>query len=127
MLKIKPTILMDCYRLTGKTGYRSFIHVFFKNPSFRFILIKRLIIYLNKYNPIRYILLLYYKRLKIKFGFQIPPLTKIGEGFVINHFGNIIINQGAVIGDNCSISQGVTIGKVDRGKLVGNPTIGKRV
>jgi serine O-acetyltransferase len=108
-------------------GKSSFLKLFFTNPSFRFTVVIRSIKYLNKYNFIRLILVLYYRKLKVKYGFQIPAMTSIGHGFVINHFGNIIINQGVVIGSNCTIAQGVTIGKVDRGKLKGNPTIGDRV
>jgi serine O-acetyltransferase len=38
-----------------------------------------------------------------------------------------VINPKAAIGENCNISQGVTIGIVNGGKKAGVPTIGNRV
>lgn len=61
------------------------------------------------------------------YGIQIPYKTKIGKGFYIGHFGTIIVNGNAVIGDNVNISQGVTIGQANRGKRKGVPIIGNEV
>ena len=47
-----------------------------------------------------------------KYGFQIPVPVKIREGFYIGHFGNVIISPQAVIGRNCNISPGVTVGRI---------------
>ena len=68
-----------------------------------------------------------YRKLFYKYSFQIPFETNIGRGFYLAHFGNIIINQGSTIGNNVSIAQGVTIGKTNRGKKAGCPTIGDNV
>lgn len=62
-----------------------------------------------------------------KYGFQIPIPVKIGEGFYIGHFGNVIISPRAVIGRNCNISPGVTVGRIGLGKRAGAPVIGDRV
>ena len=51
-----------------------------------------------------------------KYGIDIPFSANIGSGFYIGHFGGIIVNETAVIGINCNISQGVTIGTVSRGE-----------
>ena len=67
------------------------------------------------------------RRYSFKYGIQIPAGTQIGEGFYIGHFGNIVINARAVIGKNCNIAQGVTIGQTNRGKLKGTPTISDNV
>ena len=61
------------------------------------------------------------------YGIQIPWGTHIGKGFYIGHFGTIVVNGGAVIGDNVNISQGVTIGQTNRGKRKGVPVIGNGV
>jgi serine O-acetyltransferase len=45
-----------------------------------------------------------------KFGIQIPAETRIGLGFYIGHGGPCVIHHTARIGDNCNISQYVTIG-----------------
>ena len=53
--------------------------------------------------------------------------TKIGEGFYIGHFSGIVISSAAVIGKNCNISQGVTIGISGKGEDRGCPIIGDNV
>ena len=45
-----------------------------------------------------------------KFGIQIPYQTKIGPGFMILHWGCIVVNPNAVIGKNFNISEGCLIG-----------------
>jgi serine O-acetyltransferase len=64
-----------------------------------------------------------HKLIQILTGIDISHGAHIGAGFHINHFGGIFINRDAVIGDNCGISHGVTIGNDD----AGTPTIGDRV
>ncbi len=58
---------------------------------------------------------------------QIPYSTEIGDGFYIGHCGRIIINPTAKLGKNINIATGVTIGKENRGKRKGAPTIGNNV
>jgi serine O-acetyltransferase len=70
------------------------------------------------------ILLFHYS---IKFGISIPDTTQIGSGFYIGHFGEIVVNSKSIIGKNCNISQGVTIGQLNRGKRAGCPVIGDNV
>lgn len=62
-----------------------------------------------------------------KYGIQIPISCKIGEGFYIGHWGTIVVNSGVEIGNNVNISQGVTIGLLNRGKRMGTPIIGNEV
>lgn len=62
-----------------------------------------------------------------KYGIQIPGITQIGKGFYIGHFGTIVVNSNAIIGDNVNISHGVTIGQTNRGKNKGAPIIGNEV
>ncbi|HEX5550558.1 MAG TPA: hypothetical protein VFX36_06980, partial [Nitrospira sp.] len=64
---------------------------------------------------------------KYKFGCSIPHSTSIGRGLYIGHIRDIVINERAVIGDNCNISQGVTIGQANRGRRKGTPVIGRNV
>ena len=68
-----------------------------------------------------------YFLLRIFVGIDIPLETKIGEGLYIGHFGGIIIHPKTIIGSNCNISQGVTIGEGGRGDDRGVPMIGDRV
>ena len=67
------------------------------------------------------------KIVEILTGISIPAATKIGHSFYIGHFGGIILNANVVIGDNCNISQGVTIGVSGRGDSRGVPVLGSNI
>lgn len=45
-------------------------------------------------------------------GISLPMEARIGPGLRIYHFGNIFVHSQAVIGHNCTLRQGVTIGNV---------------
>jgi serine O-acetyltransferase len=124
--KINKIIAADLYRYLGKSGTKAFIQAFFI-PGFRFIFFHRKASFSKKYSfsGIFYRLLL--RRYSYKYGFQIPTSTQIGEGFLISHFGSIVINENTRIGKNCNITHGVTIGRTNRGKLKGSPVLGDKV
>lgn len=53
--------------------------------------------------------------------------SKIGKGLYIGHPFAITINPESIIGENCNIHKGVTIGQENRGKKKGTPSIGNEV
>jgi len=61
------------------------------------------------------------------FQVDIHPATQIGSGIMFDHASGIVIGETAVIGDDCTIMQGVTLGGT--GKEVGDrhPKIGNGV
>lgn len=71
--------------------------------------------------------LFWQKYIEVVAGISLPYSAEIGPGCYIGHFGGIIINANAVIGTDCNISQGVTIGVSGRGDDRGVPKIGDRV
>ena len=62
-----------------------------------------------------------------RLGIGISYKTKIGPGFYIGHYSGIFIHDDAVVGKNCNINQGVTIGKKNGGAKAGSPYIGNEV
>ncbi len=60
-------------------------------------------------------------------GICISPDCTIGPGLYIGHFGGIIVHPDVVIGRDCNLSQGVTLGLARRGDRWGVPTLGDRV
>lgn len=67
------------------------------------------------------------QRSRHKTGIEIHPGATIGKGFFIDHGDGVVIGETAIIGDNVTIYQGVTLGGT--GKDVGkrHPTIGDNV
>jgi serine O-acetyltransferase len=59
-------------------------------------------------------------------GICISQHAEIGKGFYIGHYGGIWIGP-VRIGENCNVSQGVTIGLGGKGTTRGLPEIGNRV
>lgn len=98
------------------------------HPGLKFMTIFRLTQHYRRKNRVLfYFFFLWLRRLKVKYGFDISYRTQIGKGFYIGHFGSIVIHGDAVIGENCNISQGMTIGVSNYGKKIGVPTIGNNV
>jgi serine O-acetyltransferase len=59
-------------------------------------------------------------------GIQIAEHATIGPGLYIGHFGGVVV--GAVtVGDNCTLSHGVTLGRSARAGQDARPTLGDRV
>lgn len=58
-------------------------------------------------------------------GVSLPLGARIGPGLRIWHFGGVIVNSAAVIGANCTLRHGVTIG--NRHENGGSPTLGDGV
>ncbi|WP_418357298.1 serine O-acetyltransferase [Shewanella basaltis] len=60
-----------------------------------------------------------------KYNVDIYPASKIGKGFILAHLGAVVIGDGAVLGDNCTVQSGVTIGQ--KNSFSGFPIIGNNV
>ncbi|MEL6216352.1 MAG: serine O-acetyltransferase, partial [Pseudomonadota bacterium] len=58
------------------------------------------------------------------FSVDINPATRIGNGIMIDHGHGIVIGETAVIGDNVSILQGVTLGGTGKASGDRHPKIG---
>lgn len=67
------------------------------------------------------------KWVEVVTGISIPYSASIGDSLYIGHFGGIIINAKAIIGNNCNISQGVTIGVSGVKEKRGVPILGNNI
>lgn len=67
------------------------------------------------------------KRTRKKTGIEIHPAAKIGKGVFIDHGMGVVIGETAIVGDNCTIYQGVTLGGTGKEKGKRHPTIGNNV
>lgn len=109
----------DYYRMTGKKwGITSWIDLFLRyDLKYLRYLRKRK---KNKMSAIRAM------RWNRKHGLEILSY-QIGKGLYLGHAHNITVNPNAVIGDNCNLNKGSTIGAENRGQRKGAPTLGNRV
>lgn len=97
-------------------------------PGLKFMTIFRMVQRYRRTNRLLfYFYYLWWRRLRVKYGFDISYRTQIGKGLYIGHFGSIVIHGDSVIGENCNISQGITIGVSNYGAKKGVPTIGNEV
>lgn len=62
-----------------------------------------------------------------KTGIEIHPGATIGKGFFIDHGTGVIIGETAIIGDNVTLYQGVTLGGTGKESGKRHPTIGDNV
>jgi serine O-acetyltransferase len=118
---------LDCYRKLGK--YKANSKDLFLNRDLKCIYVFRKAHYYceKKKKLLALIWRIKLRKLTNKYDFNIPASTTIGRGFFIGHNAPIIINREAVIGDNCNIATGVTIGVENRGARKGAPILGNRV
>ena len=56
-------------------------------------------------------------------GIEIHPGAQIGEGLFIDHGMGVVIGETTVIGDNCSLTQGVTLGGTSTRREKRHPTL----
>jgi serine O-acetyltransferase len=124
-------VLSDLYRITGNTRRTALLRHLFGGESYRYNFWLRTCRYARGHAVLRYTVYpfarLMHGHLTYRMGISIPPATEIGSGFYIGHFGGIVVSCHAVIGRNCNISQGVTIGRANRGRNKGYPVLGDNV
>ncbi len=130
--EFKHLVNSDLYRYTGKkTTRKIFLQNLRKNYGFQFSFWLRICKFLSGIKRIRFFLLPIAQSIlthySLKYGIGIHYSTEIGHGFYIGHIGGIVVNNHCVIGKNCNISQGVTLGQTNRGERKGTPIIGDNV
>lgn len=93
------------------------------------------VIMLLRYD-IRYLYLIRRKKTKLRTFFAIRAARKygleilsdnIGPGLYIGHAHNINVNPDTIIGKNCNLNKGCTLGRENRGIREGAPVLGDNV
>lgn len=113
--ELKEIIKSDIYRNFGNhLNVRQIISkfIFQESRPWKYILVFRLAqAYYTKGGIIGNLVKRIYNRFSFKYGYEISPKTKIGKGLRLPHRGGIIVIHGdVIIGEQCEIMQGVTIG-----------------
>ena len=111
---MNENFLYDYYRMTGK--------------KWSFVMLLRY--------DIRYLYLIRRKKTKLRTFFAIRAARKygleilsdnIGPGLYIGHAHNINVNPDTIIGKNCNLNKGCTLGRENRGIREGAPVLGDNV
>lgn len=115
---------LDYYRMTGE-NYR------FGIKSICILLYSHQIRYMYWWRKANRKMNLFYRymlyRYSRKYGLEISSLADIGEGLYLGHPYNITVGSGVKIGKNVNLHKGCTIGRENRGKRAGVPSIGDNV
>lgn len=104
-----------------KTPFEIFLY-----PSFKAIIRYRIAhkLYLKKH----YFLARWFSQRTVrKTGIEIHPGATIGRGLFIDHGHGVVIGETAILGDNVTLYQGVTLGGTGKETGKRHPTIGNNV
>lgn len=102
-------------------------------PGFRAVAIQRFGVWRMSIEPLilRAPLSIFYRSLYRKarngYGIELPYTVKLGRRVIIEHQGAIVIHGDCVIGDDCIIRQGVTLGNRYPDRPLEAPVLGDRV
>ena len=111
-------IKSDYVRYGGKVGILHFLRMYMVNHCFAFSFWLRCCQERMFFYPVAKIMRRRYMK---KHGLQIPPEAKIGYGLYLGHGIGVIINKNVIIGNNCNLSQFVSIGTNNgRGAIIGD-------
>ncbi|GEM_PF-968100 len=121
------TLKRDYQRAYTQSGYqgnfRKMLHTL-TNPGFQAVAAYRITRWLLEHR-IPFLGAIVQRLAEVWTGVSLPPETQVGPGLLILHFGGIVINGRAVLGENCTLHHGVTIGNRRSGGP--SPRIGDRV
>jgi len=71
--------------------------------------------------------LFFQSRMSVTFGVDIHPAARMGKGIMLDHATGLVIGETAVVGDNVSILQSVTLGGTGKDEGDRHPKIGDGV
>ncbi len=127
----KYLVCSDLYRITGRISFGVLLRHLLLGETYKCNFWLRTCCFAKSSLALKFtvypIARLICRHLSRKLGILIPPVTKIGSGFYSSHYGGIVVNRNSVIGKNCNISHGVTLGQSSRGKNIGHPILGDNI
>lgn len=105
---------------------RSFLEVLFLYPGLKAIRMHRKANFFYRHKQF-FLARWISQRASRKTGIEIHPAAEIGNGLFIDHGTGVVIGETAVIGENCTIYQGVTLGGTGKHTGKRHPTLGNNV
>jgi len=77
--------------------------------------------------PFSFLYRMFYRKIRNTYGIELPYTVVLGRRVIVEHQHGIVIHGNSVIGDDCIIRQGVTIGNRYLDQPFEAPKLGKRV
>ena len=105
---------------------RSRLEVYFLYSGFKAVRAYRRAHWFYEHN-MKFIARYLSQRARHKTGIEIHPGATIGKGLFIDHGMGVVIGETTVIGDNCTLYQGVTLGGTGKDHGKRHPTLGNNV
>lgn len=105
---------------------RSFWEVYFLYPGLRAVISHRRANWFYRHN-MKFLARWISQRCRHRTGIEIHPAATIGKGLFIDHGMGVVIGETTVIGDNCTLYQGVTLGGTGKDHGKRHPTLGNHV
>jgi serine O-acetyltransferase len=119
-------IASDLYRHFGLKGTLGLLKGLLY-PGFRYTYLLRKVSNSRKKSIASRFYKVLLRRYRYKYGFEINPDAKIGDGFYLTSHCSPVIIGPITIGKNCNVSHCVTIGRGIAGERKGRPTLGDDV
>lgn len=111
------TVKYDLEAITKKHySFPYLCYSIIKNRGFRYVFYLRMA---GKKGILKPLFVFLHSKLSHKMNNEISYKTKIGKGLTLGHPSSIVVNPEAELGEDISISHGVTIGMVKSGKRQG--------
>lgn len=116
---------LDAY-LERDPAARSRLEIYFLYPGFKAVRSHRKANWFYRHN-MKFIARCISQHSRKRTGIEIHPAATIGRGLVIDHGMGVVIGETAVLGDNCTLYQNVTLGGTGKDHGKRHPTLGNNV
>ena len=127
MITIKSRTIYDIKSILERDpAARNALEVALLYPGFHAVLFHRFSHMLYKCG-LRFIPRLISQLVRFFTKIEIHPGATIGKGLLIDHGCGVVIGETTIIGDNCTIYQGVTLGGTGKDTGKRHPTLGNNV
>lgn len=123
---MNSVIASDLYRHFGLKGTKGLLKGL-SYPGFRYTYLLRKVSQHRKNSLALGFYKLLLSKYRFKYGFEISPDARIGDGFYLTSHCSPVIIGPIKMGKNCNVSHCVTIGRGITGARKGRPTIGDHV
>ena len=127
MLKGLKELYEDANNIKDKDpAARHILEVILLYPGFHILVFHKIAYFLYRKNWL-FLARLLSQMGRFLTGIEIHPGAKIGKRLFIDHGMGIVIGQTAVIGNDCTIYHGVTLGGTGKDTVKRHPTLGNHV